>query len=197
VSFFRKKHAPVSANFDVFYNGRVHMTTEDNIETLVEAANARWADGTLGEPRSTSWGMYSYGDAPAAIGGGTGAFTWFNSKTALLKFIEDVLPYSPPGPGNTDPLAVADKVRAVLRNLRSGDLELDEARRRLNTVLRAHSQIEWMGTFKDLKDGNDAYARELIKQFRRSRELAVGTAPVAIARSQIEDFKEFLAEYGI
>ena len=173
------------------------MSTEDNIETLVEAANARWADDTLVKPRSTSWGMYSYGDAPAAIGGGIGAFTWFNSKTALLKFIEYVLSYSPPGPGNSDPLAVAYKVRAVLGQVRFGDLELDKARRKLNTVLRAYSQIEWMGTFKDLKDGNDAYARKLIKQFRRSRELAVGAAPVAIARSQIEDFKEFLAEYGI
>lgn len=173
------------------------MSTDYDIEATVEAANARWADVALGEPKSTSWGMYSYGDAPPAIGGGVGAFSWFDNKSALLRFIQEVLPYSPPGPGNSDPVVVADKVRAVLGQVRAGELELAKARRKLNTVLRAYSQIEWMGTFKDLKDGNDAYARKLIKEFRRSREIAVGAAPVAIARSQVEDFKEFLAEYGI
>lgn len=173
------------------------MTDDKTIEALEAAANERWSDDDMRQPKSISWGMYSYGDAPGAIGGGVGAFTWFDNKTTLLKFVAEVLPYSPPGPGNSDPLAVAERVRAVLTQLRAGDLDLEKARRKLNGVLRAYSQIEWMGTFKDLKDGNDAYARKLIKQFRRSRELAVGAAPVAVARSQVEDFKEFLAEYGI
>lgn len=173
------------------------MSTKDRILALEEAANERWSDDAMREPKATSWGMYSYGDAPAAIGGGMGAFTWFDSKTALLKFVVEVLPFSPPGPSNSDPLAVEAKVREVLAVVRSGDLDLERGRRKLNVVLRSYSQIDWMGTFKDLKDGNDAYARKLIKQFRRSRELAVGAAPVAIARSQVEDFKAFLAEYGI
>lgn len=82
----RNKLAPVTANGDVLPVGRKHMSAEDEIGALVEAANARWADDALREPKSKSWGMYSYGDAPPAIGGGMGAFTWFDSKTALLKF---------------------------------------------------------------------------------------------------------------
>lgn len=173
------------------------MSAEDEIEALVEAANARWADDALREPKSTSWGMYSYGDAPPAIGGGMGAFTWFDNRTALLKFVADVLPFSPPGPGNSDPLAVATKVNEVLASVKAGDLDLEKARRKLNVILRAYSQIEWIGTFKDLKDGNGTYARKIVKDFRRSRDLPVGAAPIAVGRSQVEDFKEFLAEYGI
>lgn len=173
------------------------MNHEDQTLALTEAANQRWGDDSLREPRASSWGMYSYGDAPGGIGGGAGAFTWFNNRTALLKFVEEVLPFSPPGPGNSDPLDVAAKVRELLSQMRAGDIDLEKARRKLNIALRGYSQIDWMGTFKDLKDGNTPYARNLIKQFRRSHELAVGEFPIAVARSQIEDFKEYLAEYGL
>lgn len=172
------------------------MSSEDQILALEQAANERWLDKAILKPKATSWGFFSYGDAPAAIGGGVGTFAWFNNRTALLNFVEMVLPYSPPGPSNTDPLAVADKVGALLARVRSGDLDFAKARPKLNVVLRGYSQIEWMGTFKDLINGNDAYARRLIKQFRQSLELPVGTVPVAVARSQVKDFREFLAEYG-
>jgi hypothetical protein len=173
------------------------MNNDHEIQALEAAANDRWSDDALREPKVSSWGMYSYGDAPPAIGGGMGAFTWFDNRTALLKFVADVLPFSPPGPGNSDPLAVATKVKEVLASVKAGDLDLEKARRKLNVILRAYSQIEWMGTFKDLKDGNSTYARKIVKNFRRSRDLPVGAAPVAVGRSQVEDFKEFLAEYGI
>jgi hypothetical protein len=145
----------------------------------------------------SSWGMFSYGDAPPAIGGGMGSFSWFNNRTALLNFVEEVLPFSPPGPGNSDPLAVAAEVRAVVAAARSGEIDLEKARKKLNPILKAYSQIEWMGTFRDLKDGNGAYARKVIKEYRRSSDLPVGASPIAIARSQLADFKIFLAEYGI
>jgi hypothetical protein len=173
------------------------MSNDDQILALYEAANERWGDDTLREPKATSWGMYSYGDAPAAIGGGMGAFTWFDNKTSLLKFVAEVLPFCPPGPRMSDPLAVDAKVREVLAGVRAGDIDLEKARRKLNVVLRSYSQIEWIGTFKGLKDGDGTYARKLVKEFRRSCDLPVGAAPVAITRSQVEDFKEFLAEYGI
>jgi hypothetical protein len=66
-----------------------------------------------------------------------------------------------------DPLAVAQKVRAILALLRGSDLDLDKGR------------------------------RKPLKKFRRSRELPVGAVPIAMPRSQIEDFNEFLAMYGI
>jgi hypothetical protein len=173
------------------------MNDIERILALEVAADERRSDDAMRVPKATSWGIYSYGDAPAAIGGGMGSFIWFDNKTALLKFVAEVLPFCPPGPSSSDLLAVEAKVREVLAGVKAGDLDLEKARKRLNVVLRSYSQIEWIGTFKGLKDGNDAYSRKLIKQFRRSRELPVGAAPVAITRSQVEDFKEFLAEYGI
>ena len=173
------------------------MNSDHDIQALEAAANDRWSDDALRAPKASSWGMFSYGDASPAIGGGVGAFTWFDNRTALLKFVAEVLPFSPPGPGNSDAVAVAAKVQGVLSGVKAGDLDLEKARRKLNLILRAYSQIEWMGTFKDLKDGNGTYARKIVKDFRRSRELPVGAAPIAVSRSQVEDFKEFVAEYGI
>lgn len=172
------------------------MSDDKQINALERAANDLWGNDALSTPKSTSWGMYSYGDAPAAIGGGVGAFTWFDSRSALLKFVTEALPFSPPGPHDSDPLAVADKVKSLVTQIRAGDLDLESARRKLNTVLRAYSQIEWIGTFKDLKDGNGAYAKRIIKEFRESQALPVGKAPVAVSRTQLKDFKEFLASYG-
>ena len=90
--------------------------------------------------------MFSHADAPAAISGEIGAFSWLDKKTDILKFVEKVLPHSPPRVGNTDPLVVADWVRAVLGQLRSDDLELGRTRRKLNAILHTYSQIKW--TFK-------------------------------------------------
>jgi len=72
---------------------------------------------------------------------------------------------------------------------------MEIARRKLNTALQAYSQIEWLGTFKDLKDGNGAYAKRIIKQFRASQALPVGKWPMAVSRSQLKVFKKFLTSY--
>ncbi len=173
------------------------MNNDNEIQAMEEAANARWSDDALRQPKSSSWGMYSYGDAPPAIGGGMGAFTWFDSRTALLNFVAEVLPFSPPGPGNSDPLTIAAKVQDVLSGVSTGVLHLEKALSELNVILRSYSQIEWIGTFKDLKEGNGAYARKMVQEYRQSRGLPVGAAPIAVSRSQVQDFKDFLAEYGI
>ncbi len=183
--------------YDHHSTGKSEMKNDHQIQALAEAAHDRWSDDALLEPRASSWGMYSYGDAPPSIGGGMGSFTWFDNRTELLKFVAEVLPYSPPGPRNSDLLTISTKVQEVLSGVKAGNLNLENARRKLNVILRSFSQIEWMGTFKDLKDGNSTYAKKIVKDYRRSRDLSVGAAPIAVSRSQIKDFKEFLAEYGI
>lgn len=175
---------------------KMNERSSDQIQALVDAAISKWSEESLGEPKATSWGMFSYGDAPAGIGGGIGTFSWFNNKTAMLKFLPEVLPYAPRGPGNSDPLLVAEKVQGVLAAIKAGDLDLEKARKKLNSILRSYSQIEWMGTFKDLKNGNGTYPKKIIKEFRRVNDLTVGLMPIMILRSQVGEFREFLSVYG-
>ena len=169
----------------------------ERLEQLASAAHARWSDESLAEATSTSWGFFAYGDASPAIGGGVGGFVWLSSKSAVLKFIAEVLPFSPPGPSNRDHLAVADQVASVIAQLKNSEIDLEACRKKLNRVLRSFSQIEWIGTFKDLKGGQSPYARKLILGFRRENNLKVSTKPVAVARSEISDFKEYLSMCGI
>jgi hypothetical protein len=176
----------MSSNFD-----------EETVAALADAANERWTDQTLTDPKAKSWGFFAYGDAPAAIGGGVGAYCWFDSKAKLLQFVADVLPHSPPGPADSDPLLVADQVSEIISEVQRNNLDLEKARKRLNNVLRRYSQIEWIGTFKDLKDGKGTYARMIVKAFRRDRELTIGATPLSISRGQLADFKDFLSSYGI
>ncbi len=173
------------------------MNEIDQLDALVEAAEARWDDEALTQPKSTSWGMFAYGDAPAGIGGGVGSFIWFDNKTALFKFVAEVFPFSPPGPSSSDPLAVAASIQALLSDFKTQPTEIEKIRKKLNLILRSYSQIEWIGTYKDMKSGNGPYPKKIIQAFRRSRDLPIGTKPVAVSRSQIQDFKDFLAEYGV
>jgi len=173
-----------------------HREEQIDIDQLVDAANACWEDDSLRTPTNKSWGFYAYGDAPGGIGGGVGMFCWFDGRAPMLKFIADVLPFSPPGPSTSDPLEVASRVRQTLDQVKAGELTLVTARTRLNKVLRSYSQIEWIGTFKDLKDGASPYARRLIQEFRRQYGLPVSTRPIHITPSQMADFRLFLSEYG-
>lgn len=169
----------------------------ERLTALADAANDRWDDEKLHKPTSTSWGFFAYGDASPAIGGGMGGFSWFSSKSAMLEFISSVLPFSPPGQSNRDPLAVAVEVEAVTKQLKSNGIDQEVARKKLNRILKSFSQIEWVGTFQDLKGGQSPYARKLIMDFRRQNDIKISTKPVEVSRSELADFKEFLDQYGV
>ena len=169
----------------------------DDIEAVVNAADERWADDSLTRPTAASWGFYSYGDAPAAIGGGMGSFCWFGSRAKMLRFVVDVLPYSPPGPSDSDCTVVARQVTAIISEIESEKIDLEKARRKLNRVLRSYSQIEWIGTFKELASGQKAYSKRIIKAFRHAHDLPINSAPIEVTRAQMAEFKIFLSEFGI
>ncbi len=169
----------------------------ERLTALAEVANDRWDDEKLTKPTSTSWGFFSYGDASPAIGGGMGGFAWFSSRSAMLEFISSVLPFSPPGPSSRDHLAVAAEVGAVAKQLKSNEVEQEVARKKLNRILKSFSQIEWLGTFQDLRGGQSPYARKLITGFRRENDIKISTKPVEVSRSELADFKEYISMYGI
>jgi hypothetical protein len=58
----------------------------------------------------TDWGLCGLGDAPAAIGGGSNAFHWFESETRLFDFVER----HHPGPANLDHDLVASAVTKII-----------------------------------------------------------------------------------
>lgn len=169
----------------------------DRFNILAEAAHSRWSDDDLTEYTSASWGFFSYGDAPAGIGGGMGSFVWPGSRTATLNFIAEVLPFSPPGPSTDDCFEIALDVGRVIDDIKLQRIDVELGRKRLNKTLRSFSQIEWIGTFKDLRAGQSPYARKVIKEFRRGYGIAVSVAPIEVKRAELADFKEFLETYGI
>ena len=171
-----------------------------DINNLVVSADEAWGKVTGVEPTDERWGMFSYGDAPGALGGGFGVFAWFDDRASLLSFVENVLPFSPRGPGNEDPIPVADAVASIIEDIRRNALSLEQGRQILNKELEGCSQIEWLGTFRELRGGVSPYSRGLIKSFRQNlmdeeNFKDVSTDPVA--DEELDEFKDYLSTYGI
>ncbi|MEI6745871.1 MAG: hypothetical protein WCL34_07910 [Methylococcaceae bacterium] len=136
------------------------------------------------EMSADSWGIFSYNDAPAAFcGGGSGCFCWFNSKEDMFKFFtsEDIIGED------------ADMSKITNKILRD-EIGIDDGVMQINQELKGIIQIQWIGQFEQLCNGNNDYAKEVIEQFRQSLNNDRFTP---INQSEISAFKEFLEEYGL
>ena len=171
------------------------MLSEQEWETIETNAQAEWENVMETTPDDKSQGFYSYGDAPAGIGGGMGCFAWFEDREAMLNFIEDVLPFNPPGPCTKDHLATQKAVKEATQVHRKGESTLEELRQNLNKVLRSYSQIEWFGSFLELKAGKAEFATSLIQRFRDDDEESAEVSPIGPDEQQ--EFIDFLGECGI
>ena len=174
-------------------------------------ADKAWDKAQEHEPRSSSWGFFGYGDAPGAMGGGVGAFVWFSTRARLMKFIAEVLPFSPPGPCGADEDAVAEQCSQLIKQYQEDSLSLEAMRTTLNQTLRGFSQIEWLGTRKDLLEGDHRYALYVRAQFRvdamqgeegpnieQDSPLDLLRAHgAAIQPAEREDFMEMLVSWGL
>ena len=129
---------------------------ENKFSDRDEASNYAIANVDL-EADFGKFGFFSYGDAPAGIGGGAGVFLWFANEKEALDHIEQVLPFDPPGPHDMSPELVASEVQKInekrLNSAGEDEYELQELISDLNKVLRQFSQIEWMGQFEELVSG--------------------------------------------
>lgn len=166
------------------------------LKALYEVADQAWQNFEMPEINANTWGMFTYGDAPGGIGGGVGGFIWFTSKDEMLRFVADVLPCSPPGPAESDELAVAREVKLNIEQLLAGQLSWEVGRELLNRTLQHYSQIEWWGTFDALCTGDHPYAQKVIQYFRESLDNCKTDIQTPIKVDEIESFKEFLQDFG-
>jgi hypothetical protein len=168
---------------------------DDELQERIEQAEANWQDATSGNPGQLEWGFFCYGDASPAIGGGDGMFTWFPDRNAMLAFIEESLPYCPPGPAHIDADEVARKTAAVVEKLRTGSLADHDGIQQLNAILKGFSQLTWIGTVTDLLKGDHPYATTVRSQFRQGDGEENNGGPILEREKQ--GFFEFLESWGI
>jgi hypothetical protein len=166
---------------------------EDDFEERAERAEASWGEVSSGAPPDDhAWGFFSYGDAPAAIGGGVGMFTWFADRASMLSFIEETLPYHPPGRADQDPDEIASETAVVVEKMRIGTFADHEGIQHLNKVLKTCSQLKWIGTVTDLLSDDHTYALEVRSAFRSDED---DRGP--ISEDEKDDFFDFLDTWGI
>jgi len=173
---------------------------DSTLEERIEKAEMNWQSAYQGSPGVLNnqpedvWGFFSYGDASPAIGGGVGLFVWFIDRNAMLEFIKDTLPYSPPGVSGCDWDEVASNTTDIVEKMNARLIEDQIGIQQLNEVLKTFSQIEWVGTFAELLQGDHPYAIEVRKEFHNRSN--VNHSENQIQPEETKEFCKFLEEWG-
>lgn len=139
------------------------------------------------------WGMFSWGDAPPAIGGGIGAFQWFASREILINFISDhaVLMWKE--------FEEKDEYEKISRSLRQAANKLgedDESLDQFNQNIRGLFQVEWIGTFNELTSSDGQFSSKVRANFNELEGDQASSAP-PIEQKDLARFSESLEEYGL
>ena len=170
---------------------REDLLTQESRQAILTRAAAR-------DPRESRWGYFGEDDSLVAA---AGTFAWFETREDLLEALVEAEPAVNLAPDDPE----FEEIRAGLASVREKALAkkgLPAAlREEANEILRGEVQIGWWGTFDALLKGKGAFESELRTWFRElvgdedegedGRDLA---AP--IAKREVEDFVEFVAEYG-
>jgi hypothetical protein len=159
-------------------------------EALTEQSNERLNESAQRDPRVCGWGLFAWGDAPPACGGGCGCFQWFASRSELLEFITD---WSAAGFMTFDEESEWLQQRDCLRAIAAG-MNDDPAGQLqgFNEELRGLLQIDWIGTYGELLAGEHPFSRRILKAFSEEQDRPF--EPVAIQSE--EAFLAFLRNYG-
>jgi hypothetical protein len=147
----------------------------------------------------SDWGLFAYGDAPPAIGGGFGAFQWFSTQVEMLDFVKRHLTFLNPGLSGIDPGRVAREVQELVDSLgQSPSAEvLETARLRLNHILKTFSQTEWWGTLEELLQGGHSYATKVRARFRDRDQPVNESTGRPIQGNELAAFMDFIEQYGL
>jgi hypothetical protein len=147
------------------------------------------------EPCRSDWGLFAYGDAPPAIGGGFGLFQWFSTQVEMLDYVKRHLTFMNPGLSSIDPGRVAHEVQELVKSLGQNPSAevLETARLPLNHILQTFSQVEWWGAFEDLLQGDHSYATKVRAWFRDGDEESTGRP---IQEDELAAFIDAIGQYG-
>jgi hypothetical protein len=156
------------------------------------AATAAWDEN----PAPRDWGLFSVSDAPAGIGGGVGAFLWFDSESDVLNFIEAHIAFHSPGPITVDVEALLLKVGAIVDKFKAHEIDYSAARLQLNSALEHFSQIQWWGATSDLLSADSEFPRRVRSWFRGNRGVS-DSSDDPISEPEREAFWHSLVEYGM
>ena len=165
-------------------------------EALTDLANEAMSSSNSRNPVDFNWGLFAWGDAPAACGGGVGAFQWFRELSAVLSFVTDL---SPAGFATFDDegewLELRDRLRQIANAFETESAATISA---FNENLKSLLQIEWIGSFEDLLSGHGSFPRKIRAHFRDDWDDETSPESMGvITNSERESFLEFLSEYGI
>ena len=136
-------------------------------------------------PRANSWGIFACDDAPGGIGGGSGGFNWFASKSELLDFIEKY-PLLANSSEENDP-GIESEVRECVKIARDFETVPQSVVSRLNVVLKGIEQITWCGTFALLCQGTGSFETSIRREFNDG---------LVISSGDEDSFIHFLQGYG-
>ena len=169
--------------------------TQEEKDKSIEIANTLWKSSKSTPDEINSFGFFSYSDAPGAIGGGFGSFVWFENKNETLDFISKTLPFSPPGQRDLNWPKVASETKKIVAKMRANKINDLNGIEQLNEVLKTFSQIEWIGTFDELKNGSHPYAKNIREEYRSDNGIEEDN-DVSISKTYEASFREFIETYG-
>ena len=144
------------------------------------------AEAAERDPRTAAIGIRIGGSFP----GDPHIFSWFDSIEEAAKFIAEV---------NFIALNVEDDARPVLPEYYESVLSLLKTKSGHAELREMHDQeygrqcgyLDWIGTFKDLAEGDDELAVEIRSSFNEDE------SSMPITASSYDAFVEYLVSYGL
>ena len=165
-------------------------------DLLIDRANQAFQECSSRDPRQFRWGFFAWADAPAACGGGVGAFQWFQAQDELLSHLVD---FGPAAFMTFDEECQWNAMRDELRQI-AASFSIDRANTllQLNAHLKSLFQVDWIGEWDELCATNDEFPRRVRSNFRDNGEddqSAECCQPIGI--DEVDSFCEFIGVYGM
>jgi hypothetical protein len=153
-------------------------------EQLTNTANDQLNNSAQRDPRQFGWGLFAWGDAPAACGGGIGCFQWFSSAEEALAFISDLSPaLFCTFDDEEEWLLLRQRLRSIAPKWHVQPME---ALGTFNAELQGLLQIDWIGHYSELRRGDSSFSQRIQEAFAEEEPEETGE----------EEWISFLQSYG-
>jgi hypothetical protein len=158
-------------------------------DQLTEAANEHLNESAQRDPRDFRCGLFAWGDAPPACGGGIGCFQWFATVEEALTFVTDSSPALYCTFDEEDEwLLMRQRLRAIADQWQDRPVDALAA---FNAELKGLLQIDWIGRYQDLCEGSHPFCTHVREAFAETE----GKTDAGVEAGH-EDWLAFLQQYG-